>query len=155
MPPTLDPGDRKLLLIGGAILLLLIVATVVFAPSTDDEEGPGTPTTYSTANGGAQAAYLLLRELGYRSERWEKSPTDLPADAEGKILILADPANIPDKTERGALLRFAKSGGWIIYAGNSPFLFLESGAVRPAAIRRSNLTAEGYPALAPSPFTRG
>ena len=91
MPPALDPGDRKLLLIGGAILLLLIVATVVFAPSPDEEEGPGIPTTYSTANSGAQAAYLLLRELGYRSERWEKSPTELPADAEGKILILAGP----------------------------------------------------------------
>ena len=123
MPSTLDPGDRKLLLIGGAILLLLIVATVVFAPAPDEEEGQGIPTTYSTANGGAQAAYLLLRELGYRSERWEKSPSELPADAEGKILILADPIHFPDKKERDALLRFVRAGGWIIYAGNVPFLF--------------------------------
>ena len=78
MPSTLDPGDRKLLLIAGAILLLLIVATVVFAPAPDEAEGQGIPTTYSTTNSGAQAAYLLLRELGYRSERWEKSPTELP-----------------------------------------------------------------------------
>src|SRR5712671_4963258 len=106
MPSAIDPGDRKLLLIGGTILLLLIVATVVFAPTPDEAEGQGIPTTYSTTNGGTQAAYLLLRELGYRSERWEKSSTELPTDAEGKILILAGPIDFPDKNERDALLGF-------------------------------------------------
>ena len=92
MPSTLDPGDRKLLLIAGAILLALIIASVVLAPFPDDQKGQGVPTTYSTASGGAQAAYLLLRELGYQSERWEKSPTELPPDSGGKILILAGPS---------------------------------------------------------------
>jgi Domain of unknown function (DUF4350) len=156
MPPTLDPGDRKLLLIGGAILLLLIVATVVFAPTPDEAEGQGIPTTYSTTTGGAQAAYSLLRQLGYRSERWEKSPTELPPDAEGKILILAGPIDFPDKKERDALLAFVRSGGWIVYAGNFPYLFLESGAVAPPSFTRtSSLTAEIFPAIAPSPFTQG
>ena len=156
MPPTLDPGDRKLLLIAGTILLLLIVATVVFAPTPEESEGQGIPTTYSTTNSGAQAAYLLLSELGYRSERWEKSPIELPADAEGKILILAGPSDFPDKKERDALLTFVRSGGWIVYAGNFPFLFLESGAVAPASFTRtSSLTAETFSAIAPSPFTMG
>ena len=156
MPSTLDPGDRKLLLIAGTILLLLIVATVVFAPSPDEAEGQGIPTTYSTSKNGAQAAYLLLRELGYRSERWEKPPTELPADAEGKILILAGPSNFPDKKERDALLAFVRSGGWIVYAGNFPFLFLENGAVAPPSFTRtSSLTAETFSAIAPSPFTQG
>jgi Domain of unknown function (DUF4350) len=156
MPPTLDPGDRKLLLIGGAILLVLIVATVLFAPSPDDEEGPGTPTTYSTADGGAQAAYLLLRELGYKSERWEKSPTDLPADAEGKILILAGPIDFPDKKQRDSLLGFVRAGGWIIYAGNFPFLFVETGAVAPPSLTpASSALRDTFPAIAPSPFTQG
>ena len=156
MPPSLDPGDRKLLLIAGTILLLLIVVTVGFAPSPGEAEGPGIPTTYSTAKSGAQAAYLLLSELGYRSERWEKSPAELPAYAEGKILILAGPSNFPDKKERDALLSFVRSGGWIVYAGNFPFLFLESGAVTPPSVSRtSNLTAETFPAIAPSPFTQG
>lgn len=156
MPHTLDPGDRKLLLIAGTILLLLIVATVVFAPAPDEAEGQGIPTTYSTTNSGAQAAYLLLRELGYRSERWEKLPSELPADAEGKILILAGPIDFPDKKERDALLAFVRSGGWIVYAGNFPFLFLESGAVElPSSTRTSSLTTESFPAIAPSPFTQG
>ncbi len=155
MPSTLDPGDRKLLLIAGTILLLLIAATVVFAPSPDEAEGQGIPTTYSTSSNGAQAAYLLLRELGYQSERWEKSPTELPADAEGTILILAGPSDFPDKTERDALLGFVRNGGWIVYAGNFPYLFLESGAVAPPSFNRpTSLTAGTFPAIAPSPFTQ-
>jgi Domain of unknown function (DUF4350) len=156
MPSSVDPGDRKLLLIAGTILLLLIVATVVFAPPPDEEEGQGITTTYSTTRSGAQAAYLLLGELGYRSERWERSPTDLPSDAEGKILILAGPVNFPDKKERDALLAFVRSGGWIVYAGNFPFLFLQSGAVAPPSFTRtSSMTSETFTAVAPSPFTLG
>jgi hypothetical protein len=155
MPSTLDPGDRKLLLIAGSLLLLLVLATIAFAPPPNDAEGQGVPSTYSTANNGAQAAYLLLQELGYRSQRWEKSPTELPSNPQGQILILAGPSNFPQKAERDALLQFARSGGWIIYAGNLPFLFLESGAVTSPALRRSNLTGEQFPALAPSRFTRG
>ena len=81
MPSTADPRDRKILTVAGTILLLLIVATVAFAPQTNDAEGQGVPSTYSTANNGAEAAYLLLRELGYRSERWEKPPTELPLNS--------------------------------------------------------------------------
>jgi len=155
MPSALDPGDRKILFISGAILLVLIAATVVLAPRAEDQEGQGIPTTYSTARNGAEAAYTLLRELGYRAERWEKSPTELPGDAEGKILILAGPSDIPDKQDREALLGFAHAGGWIVYAGNFPFLFLETGAVSPPSIfRASSFAPETYPAIAPSPFTR-
>jgi hypothetical protein len=156
MPPPLDPGDRVLLLIATAILLVLTVATVVFTPSPDDQSGGGIPTTYSTTSAGAQAAYLLLGQLGYNSVRWEKSPTELPADANGKILILAGPSDFPDKNERNALLAFVRSGGWIVYAGNFPYLFLESGAVTPPSLTlTASLTANTFPAIAPSPFTLG
>jgi hypothetical protein len=155
MPSTLGPGDRKILIIAGSILLLLILATVTLAPPANDAEGQGIPSTYSTANNGAQAAYLLLQELGYRSARWEQSPTELPENPAGDILILADPSDFPDKGERESLLRFVKSGGWMIYAGNFPFLFLQRGATTPASLRRSAFTIDSYPASAPSPFTQG
>jgi len=154
MPSALDPGDRKLLLIAGTILLVLIVATIVLSPAEDEAEGLGIPTTYSTASGGAQAAYTLLGELGYKTERWEKPPTELPDDAEGKILILAGPTQFPEAHERDALLKFARSGGWVVYAGNFPYLFLGSGGVTPPSITRAlNLTAEKFRAVVPSPFT--
>ncbi len=154
MPSTVDPGDRKVLLIGGAILLVLLVATAVLTPPANDAEGQGIPSTYSTASSGAQAAYLLFGQLGYHSERWEKSPAELPSDPEGRVLILAGPSSFPEKQEREALLRFVRSGGWVIYSGRFPFLFFEAGAVTPVAARGSRLTPKAYPALAPSAFTR-
>jgi hypothetical protein len=97
----------------------------------------------------------LLQQLGYRSERWEKSPTELPSDSEGTILILARPANFPDKGQREALLGFARAGGWIVYAGDFPFLFLDAGDVsQPALSRISEPERETFGAIAPSPFTR-
>jgi hypothetical protein len=136
-------------------LLLLIIATLVLAPAPDEAEGQGIPTTYSAGTNGARAAYELLGELGYRSERWERPPSDLPSDAAGKILILAGPTGFPDGKERGALLAFARSGGWIIYAGNFPFLFLESGNVQPASISKiAQVPSETFHAIAPSPFTQ-
>ncbi|HEY2646209.1 MAG TPA: DUF4350 domain-containing protein [Candidatus Acidoferrales bacterium] len=156
MPSTLDPGDRKLLLIASAIMILLIAATVAFAPPQNEQEGQGIPTTYSTTQNGAQAAYLLLQQLGYRSTRWEKPPGELPSDGQGKILILAGPFDFPDKRERNDLLRFVRSGGWIIYAGNFPYLFLEAGAVKPPSIIVVPPVKAGtFPAVAPSPFTQG
>jgi len=154
MPSTLDPGDRKLLLVSGAILSLLIVATVVLAPSPEESEGQGIPTTYSTTKSGTQAAYLLLNELGYRSERWEKSPSELPQAADGKILILADPNNYPEKQEREDLLNFVRSGGWMIYAGNFPYLFTGVGDAIPIMDTALGSTSRSFPALSPSPFTR-
>ena len=155
MSPALDSGDRKLLLIAGSVLFLLITATLVLAPSPDEAEGQGIATTYSASSNGAQAAYELLGELGYRSERWERPPGELPSDAAGKILILAGPTDFPDGKERDALLAFARSGGWIIYAGNFPFLFLESGDVQPASLGRiGELPLESFHAIAPSLFTQ-
>jgi hypothetical protein len=155
MSPALDSGDRKLLLIGGSVLLLLIVATLVLAPAPDEAEGQGIPTTYSTSSNGAQAAYQLLGELGYQSERWERPPTELPSNAAGKILILAGPTDFPDGKERDALLAFVRSGGWIIYAGNFPFLFLENGDVQAASLGKlAGLPSETFHAIAPSLFTQ-
>ena len=154
MPSAIDPGDRKLLLIAGTILILLMIATALLSPTSDENEGEGVPTTYSTTPGGAQAAYLLLRELGYKSERWEDAPPDLPADPAGTILIVASPVTVPEKGEREALLRFVRGGGWIVYTGNFPFLFVGTGAVAPHWSRNPASLLKTYAATAPSLFTR-
>jgi len=166
MPSALDRGDRKLLFIGGAILLTLITATVFLSPIADEEEGQGVPTTYSTTANGTQAAYLLLREMGYQSERWEKPPSELPDDPAGTILILAGQStsrggdsaqSFPDPHERDALLHFVRAGGWVIYTGDFPFLFLGTGSVSPNWNRSSTPLADAnqnYGALTPSTLTR-
>ena len=49
-----------------------------------------------------------------------------------------------------------RAGGWIIYAGNVPFLFVETGAVAPPSFTpASSVPRDTFPAIAPSPFTQG
>ncbi len=155
MPPSLDPGDRKLLYVAGAIMVLLIAATFLITPPPEDSERTASVSTYSTGAGGAQAAFLLLHDLGYRSERWDKPPTELPEDeADGNILILARPEVVPSPGERADLLRFVRAGGWIVYVGDHPYLFLHDGRVAPPSILTSPaLASDRFSAVSPSRFT--
>jgi hypothetical protein len=97
MPGGITASDRKILRIAGAILAVLLTGTVLFTPSAEDS-GSTIPSTYSGAPNGAEAAYLLLQELRYPVERWEKPPEELPPPgAHGALLILAEPYQPPTK----------------------------------------------------------
>ena len=113
MPVRIDPKDRKLLLGAACIFVLLIAGAVVFG----GEGGPKSeiPSSYSTASGGAKAAYLLLSDAGYRVERWERPLNDLPR-ATGKTLILADPNEAPAGEERQRLKVFVSFGASEVFA---------------------------------------
>jgi hypothetical protein len=78
---------------------------------------------YSTASGGARAAYLLLQESGYHTSSWEQPLTDLGHGA-GKLLILADPAGYPTKEEKEHLRQFLESGGRVLAAGRFSGFYL-------------------------------
>src|SRR5579864_7619431 len=110
MPSSVSPGDRKVLLIAAAAFAILVVLGFALAPSNTQDEAA---TSYSTASGGAKAAYLLLQELGYHVERWQSSATQLKPD-KNSVLIIADPAAIPDGKQRAAIERFISAGGRVI-----------------------------------------
>jgi hypothetical protein len=116
MPASIDPGDRRLLLIGGAILLVLTAALALVGI---DPQDPGMliPSTYSSGSGGARAAYLLLQDLHYKVSRWERSPTELPGDPDGVVLIVAEPLETPRREEREALQGFVEEGGQVLFTG--------------------------------------
>ncbi len=116
MPVPLEPGDRKILIAAGAALLVLVLLAVRFAP-VKPEPPFGIPSTYSTQAGGAKAAYLLLQELGYKEERWDRSPTELPEIAVHATLILAEPAVPSSAEEKLAIHRFLSSGGTVLGIG--------------------------------------
>jgi hypothetical protein len=118
MPATIDPGDRRLLLAAGAVLFLL-TAGLVFWGAEPQEHGISIPSTYSSASGGARAAYLLLQDLHYNVSRWERSPTELPGDLDDAILILANPLEDPTREEQEALLHFVEEGGQVLFTGSS------------------------------------
>jgi hypothetical protein len=148
VPVQLTAADRKILLIGSGIFFLLLVVTVLLMGGGGSEQE--IPTTYSTASGGSRAAYLLLKESGYKITTFEQPLREL-GEGKGKTLILADPIAAAPKQDRDRLEAFLREGGHLIATG-----FLSSYYVPPGEASPDPLATEwkSQPALYPSPLTR-
>ncbi|HYL92541.1 MAG TPA: DUF4350 domain-containing protein [Alphaproteobacteria bacterium] len=113
---SLAKSDRRLLMWGGIILVPIIV---VLALASDDQNDSGIPSSYSHQSRGAKAAYLLLQEEGYKVQRWEQTPSELPAEAANTVLVMALPLKPPTKEEKEALLQYLNHGGRVIITGST------------------------------------
>jgi hypothetical protein len=152
MPASLDRTDRSILIGAGVLVLILAIATSLLSRSASSGR-TGFPSSYSTSWDGAKAAYLLLEELGYDIRRWDSSPTELKADSENQVLILASPMQPPTEEETSALRRFLEGGGRIVATGDDIADFLPGGQ---KFVDMDDPTAEvNFPALLPSPLTAG
>lgn len=148
MPGKLSSGDRKLLTIAGVALLVLVIIGFALSPTNTQSS---VATTYSTASGGAKAAYLLLHETGYHVERWQHSATKLDAGTR-TVLIVADPPTVPSPKEKEAIERFINSGGRVITTGIAGASYLPQDSSEFNAVQH-NPWAE-FPAKMPSAITR-
>jgi len=113
MPSGLSSGDRKVLTIAGVAFVVLVVLGFLLAPNSTDTD---TASTYSTASEGAKAAYVLLQELGYHVDRWQRPLRELKPDS-NTVLILADPPAIADQKAQATMRRFVSDGGHVITTG--------------------------------------
>jgi hypothetical protein len=149
MPITLTREDRRLLGVMGGLFAVTIVIALVFSPTegTDAKQA----TTYSASSEGTKAAYLLLHESGYRTERWERSPAQLGPGTNSVLLIL-DPDTAPTSNERQAVRRFVDSGGTLVLSGPLGSLFVERRA--PVLDAMDNAGWQDFPALTPSLVAR-
>jgi hypothetical protein len=147
VPVRIDPRDRKLLL-GAGIVFVLLIAGVAFFGAQPGEKLEA-PSSYSTASGGAKAAYLLLTQSGYKVQRWERQLIDLP---KGVTLVLADPQEAPTREEREALRKFLLDGGRIIATGMFAGTFLPEN--ESVADELLGMTWKKVSAVAPSAITR-
>lgn len=151
MPAFLDASDRRLLIGAGIVMVLLLALTYTLAP-TPAQQSIGYPSSYSSEWDGAKAAYLLLKEMGYRAERWEESPEDLPIDSQNTVLVLAEPFESGSADQRAAIRRFVLMGGRVVATGAmAAHLAPEADAT---AVPDWNPQPKTYSALLPSPFTR-
>lgn len=148
MSLKLNPKDRKLLLGGSIAFAGMVIAALFFGGESQNVE---VPTTYSTGSGGAKAAYLLLQESGYNVRRWQKPLNELP-EAQGKVLVIAEPMEAPSRAERERLEKFISDGGHLIATGMFAGIYLpENGAVFDPI---SGMTWKKAPAMVPSAITR-
>lgn len=151
MPLKLNQQDRKLFVGAGLVFVLLIVAALVV--STGEKGQAEYPGSYSSASGGAKAAYLLLSDAGYIVERWEKPLSDLPQATENPLtLVLAEPDEAPTREERERLKAFISEGGHVIATGMFAGTFLPENESVPDVF--SGAVWNTASALAPSKITR-
>src|SRR5581483_10129596 len=127
MPFAVSGGDRKLLISAGVALVVLMVLSGVF--SQPEATSTHYPSSFSAASDGAKATFLTLKELGYNIERWEDSPTQLPKNPAGIVLILADPFGRATPEEELALSHFLLDGGRVLVTGYGSRLLPQNDAL--------------------------
>jgi Domain of unknown function (DUF4350) len=149
MPKSLSPGDRKILFVAGGAFLLLVILGFLFAPASNT--GASSATTYSTASEGAKAAYLLLQETGYHVDRWQHPFSLLNPDS-NTVLIIADPAIIPNGKQKAAVEQFVSGGGRVITTGVRGARFLPEDSSEYNEAPKNPWTE--FKALSPSAITR-
>jgi Domain of unknown function (DUF4350) len=151
MPGFLDAGDRRLLIGAGIAMIVLLALTFALAPEPA-QQSIGYPSSYSSEWGGAKAAFLLLNQLGYDAEHWERTPQELPADPQGTVLVLAEPFEGASSDERMAIRGFVAGGGRVLALGGAAAgLVPDASAVQ---VPSWDLKSKSYAALLPSPLTR-
>jgi hypothetical protein len=118
MPKGLDSADRKLLIGAGVLLVVMLIASALIAPPKS-AGGSVFPSSYSSAWDGAKAAYLVLQDSGYKVERWENAPSEIPGEHDHEVLILAEPLMGYSSEDRAAIREFLQGGGRILATGSS------------------------------------
>ena len=151
MPAFLDAGDRRLLIGAGIAMIVLLAATFALAPAPA-QQSLGSPSSYSSEWAGGRGAFLLLNQLGYDAEHWERSPEELPVDPQGTVLVLAEPSEGATNDEKMDIRRFVSAGGRVLALGGA------AASLAPDAdailVPDWNLQSKTYAALVPSPLTR-
>jgi len=146
--PQLSSGDRKVLVIAALAFVILVVVGLLLAPNNDETD---VATTYSTASRGAKAAYLLLQELGYHVERWQKPVSDLKPDA-NTVLIVADSPVVADEKAKQVIQQFISDGGHLITTGMTGASVLPEDHSEFNAVPHTPWS--DFYGLTPSPITR-
>jgi hypothetical protein len=151
MPLPLNAEDRKVLIVSGALLVLLTVAGYLSSPPPA-QKPCGFPSSYCTASDGGKAAYLLLEQLGYRVQRWDRSPGELPQHPSGITLILSAPFFGISVEAREELEQFVSRGGRVLATERLAADLLPG---RHELTQIQNKSGPGtFRALLPGPVTR-
>jgi hypothetical protein len=122
MPASWRTSDLTVLTIAGVGTVLLTAASFMVAPPDALPRNDG--SSYAAHPDGARAAFLLLKELGYRVERSFEPITALRHAPEDTVLVLASPSEAPSAQDVQALRTFIERGGLVLATGPAAAKFL-------------------------------
>jgi len=152
MPAFLDSRDLRYV-IGALVVMALLLALTYTVGPAPRQNSAGFPSSYEPEWAGAKGAYLLLEADGYRVERWEKPPEDLPASSVGDVFVLVEPLEQSAASETAALRRFVSSGGRVLAVGADAADFLPD--FDAAEAEEYDPAVKIYSAQLPSAITHG
>jgi Domain of unknown function (DUF4350) len=152
VPLGLAKADRRLLMWAALIFVPLVLALALLSSGEADS---GDPSSYSAQASGTKAAYLLLQDMGYTIERWERPPTDIitAGYAQGTVLVLANPSRPPSHEEKDALQSYLSYGGKILITDFAADFYLSQSEIQRELVT-DPLGNEYQPQLVTS-LTRG
>jgi len=123
-------GDTRILIWVAAAVLVVIIVGAFFAPAREDNDP--TPSIDNNGSHGAKAAFLLLQQLGYKTEPWDRPAKELSdADASHTTLILADASLMDVAQEKPAIENFLRHGGRVLATGSVSAALLPQSYVGP------------------------
>jgi Domain of unknown function (DUF4350) len=151
MPAFLDSRDLRYIL--GALVVMVVMLALVYAVAPPrSQNSVGYPSSYSSEWMGVKAAYRLLEDQGYRVQRWEKSPEDLPVEAAGAVFVLVEPSQGGTASEAAAIRRFVTNGGRVLGVGTDAADLVPD--LDTASADEYDPQAKTFSALLPSVITR-
>jgi Domain of unknown function (DUF4350) len=146
----IEKSDRRLLTWAALLLLPVMVALALLS---QEEDKSTVPSSYSAQTHGAKAAYLLLEDLGYKVERWQRSPAELPVEPARTVLVLAGPFRWPLPEEKNAIQVYLNRGGKVLITGQNPWMYLPQAEVDYEPLPAPNW--RDYQPQLLTPLTRG
>jgi hypothetical protein len=116
---------RDILLIAGLFVALILF--VVFGPARQPPQEANTPTSHSSAAGGALALHSWAEQMGYRAERLEFR--DFALDDGADLLFVLGPSTEITAAEARQTLSWVDGGGTLVLASEQSALFGGSNAL--------------------------
>lgn len=113
--------QRRDLIILLALFAALVAFTILGPGRTRDEELRSTPTTHSSAPGGALALLRWFDALGYNARRLEF--TEFAVDERTAALFILNPSEPINRTQASLILDWVAAGGTLVIADDRPRLF--------------------------------
>jgi len=118
---------RRDLLILAVLFVALVVFTILGPGQSRDENMSSSPTTHSSAPGGALALLRWTNAIGYDSRRLEF--TDFHLDNNTDALFILNPSEAINLTQTDIILDWVDAGGTLILVEAQPFIFRGNNAL--------------------------